>query len=125
VRIYNPVKQGIDQDPAGVFTRRWVPELAPVPDRFLHEPWKWEGAAGFLGSRYPAPVVDHLAAARHAREAVWGRRVSSGFRDAAARIQQRHGSRRAGLSVPGRTKRGSPDTRQLSLSLDIGGEDKS
>ncbi|WP_209001547.1 FAD-binding domain-containing protein [Stappia indica] len=125
VRIYNPVKQGIDQDPAGVFTRRWVPELAPVPDRFLHEPWKWEGADGVLGSRYPAPVVDHLAAARHAREAVWGRRVSSGFRDAAARIQQRHGSRRAGLSVPGRTKRGSPDTRQLSLSLDIGGEDKS
>ena len=35
IRIYNPVKQGLDQDPTGVFTRRWVPELAPVPDSFL------------------------------------------------------------------------------------------
>ena len=25
--IYNPIKQGLDQDPTGIFTRRWVPEL--------------------------------------------------------------------------------------------------
>ncbi|MEM8581506.1 MAG: FAD-binding domain-containing protein, partial [Pseudomonadota bacterium] len=44
VRMYNPVKQGHDQDPTGVFTRRWVPELADVPDAFLQEPWLWQGA---------------------------------------------------------------------------------
>ena len=32
VRIYNPVKQGKDQDPTGVFTRHWLPELAEVPE---------------------------------------------------------------------------------------------
>lgn len=45
-RIYNPVKQGLDQDPKGAFTRRWLPELAGVPDAFLQEPWLWPDAAG-------------------------------------------------------------------------------
>ena len=53
VRIYNPVKQGTDQDPGGVFTRRWVPELAEIPDAFLQAPWGWEGAGRILGKRYP------------------------------------------------------------------------
>lgn len=39
LRIYNPVKQSQDQDPDGVFIRRWVPELAAVPDARIHSPW--------------------------------------------------------------------------------------
>ena len=46
MRVYNPVKQGHDQDPEGVFVRRWVPELAQVPAPLIHEPWRWDGAAG-------------------------------------------------------------------------------
>ena len=42
VRIYNPVKQGRDHDPDGRFTHRWVPELAGVDDRLLHEPWRMD-----------------------------------------------------------------------------------
>ena len=91
VRMYNPVKQGYDQDPTGVFTRRWVPELAAVPDGFLHEPWKWPGARGL---RYPEPVVDLVTAARFARDAVWGLRCDSGFGADAAAIVARHGSRK-------------------------------
>jgi deoxyribodipyrimidine photo-lyase len=43
-RIYNPAKQGLDQDPGGHFTRRWVPELAHVPLPLLQTPWlaTWE-----------------------------------------------------------------------------------
>jgi deoxyribodipyrimidine photo-lyase len=67
LRVYNPVKQGLDQDPNGTFTRRWVPELAAVPDGFLQTPWKWPGAQGILGRRYPEPVVDVTTAAREAR----------------------------------------------------------
>ena len=63
VRIYNPVKQGHDQDPDGAFVRRWVPELRDVPDAFIHEPWRWEQAGSVLDRVYPAPIVDHLAAA--------------------------------------------------------------
>lgn len=91
VRMYNPVKQGYDQDPSGIFTRQWVPELAGVPGGFLHEPWKWPGARGL---RYPEPVVDLVTAARAARDAVWGLRREAGFGADAAAIAARHASRK-------------------------------
>lgn len=91
-RIYNPIKQGLDQDPTGVFTRRWVPELADVPDAYLQTPWKWEGAPGLLGRRYPEPIVDVAAAARAARDAVWGIRKTADRAEIAA-IVERHASR--------------------------------
>jgi deoxyribodipyrimidine photo-lyase len=119
VRIYNPVKQGHDQDPTGAFTRAWVPELAPVPDALVQEPWRWDGAAGLA---YPAPVVDAAAAARAAREKVWAVRRGAGFRDEAARLVDKHASRkdRAGRFVNDRAprrQRGRGDTRQMKLDL--------
>jgi len=126
IRIYNPVKQGLDQDPTGAFTRRWVPELATVPDAFLQEPWKWPGASGLLGRRYPEPVVDVAAAARIAREAVWGRRAVPGFGHEAGQIVDRHASRadgtgrfvndRAAVSRPAPRRARKPDA-QLTLDL--------
>ncbi len=96
IRVYNPVKQGLDQDPSGAFTRVWVPELADVPDAFLQEPWKWPGASGFLGYRYPEPLVDVAAAARAARETVWGLRKAAGFSQAAVKVAEKHASRKDG-----------------------------
>lgn len=66
-RIFNPVTQSERFDPAGVFIRRYVPELAKVPDRYVHAPWQMdridELACGVrIGADYPAPVVDHAAA---------------------------------------------------------------
>ncbi len=66
-RLIDPIKQGQQHDPNGSFTRRWVPELAGVPDDFLQTPWKWTGAQTVLGRRYPEPVVDIATAARDAR----------------------------------------------------------
>jgi deoxyribodipyrimidine photo-lyase len=114
VRIYNPVKQGRDQDSAGVFTRRWVPELAEVPDRFLQEPWLWEGAGRL---RYPPPVIDVAEAARAAREAVWGVRKGEAFRAEAARIVEKHASRKDPRFVNDRERRPRGDARQMSLDL--------
>ncbi|MEX0311849.1 MAG: deoxyribodipyrimidine photo-lyase/cryptochrome family protein [Tateyamaria sp.] len=94
VRIYNPVKQGKDQDPAGTFTRRWCPELGAVPDEFLQEPWRWDGAGQVLGRAYPEPIVDVLDAARQAREKVWAVRRGGTFRDEAKRVIQKHASRK-------------------------------
>ncbi|MEM6390575.1 MAG: FAD-binding domain-containing protein [Pseudomonadota bacterium] len=98
IRIYNPVKQGQDQDPEGIFTRRWVPELAGVPDKFLQAPWTWEGAGAVLGRTYPEPIVEPVAAAREAREKVWAVRRGAGFRDEAARVVKKHASRKEGTS---------------------------
>ncbi|MGB3554891.1 MAG: FAD-binding domain-containing protein, partial [Jannaschia sp.] len=52
LRIYNPVKQGHDQDPTGAFTREWVPELAHLDGRDLQEPWR----AATPPPDYPAPL---------------------------------------------------------------------
>jgi deoxyribodipyrimidine photo-lyase len=67
-RIFNPVLQGRKFDPDGAYVRRYVPELARLPDRFLHAPWEApenvRTAAGLrLGHDYPFPIVD-LAAGR-------------------------------------------------------------
>jgi deoxyribodipyrimidine photo-lyase len=119
IRIYNPVKQGRDQDPTGAFTRRWLPELADVPDAVLQEPWRWEGAARL---RYPAPIVDVAEAARMAREAVWAVRKSEGFAPQAARIVDRHASRkdREGHFVNDRAPRrrnAKTDPRQMGFGF--------
>jgi deoxyribodipyrimidine photo-lyase len=69
-RIFNPVLQGEKFDPQGDYVRRWVPELAALEKRYIHQPWKAPAAAltahGIaLGDTYPRPVVD-LAASRAA-----------------------------------------------------------
>ncbi|WP_144186878.1 cryptochrome/deoxyribodipyrimidine photo-lyase family protein [Elioraea rosea] len=96
IRMYNPVKQGFDQDPEGAFVRRWVPELRALPGRLALEPWRAGGAAG-----YPAPIGDHEALARAARERLWGVRHGPAYRAAADAVQARHGSRRSGMRQVG------------------------
>ncbi len=93
IRIYNPVKQSLDQDPSGQFIRTWVPELAQVPAAFLHTPWAWSEGAARLQARYPAPVVDIAQAGAQARDALWGLRQQAGFRDVAQAVAQKHASR--------------------------------
>ncbi|MWA09231.1 FAD-binding domain-containing protein [Streptomyces sp. BA2] len=56
-RVLNPVVQGKRFDPAGGYVRRWLPELAEVPDRYIHEPWKLPDDDR-SGVDYPAPVVE-------------------------------------------------------------------
>ncbi len=94
IRVYNPVKQGLDQDPTGAFTRAWCPELREVPDAHLQSPWTWEGAGRLLGKRYPAPVVDVAGAARAARERAFAVRRGDRFVTEAAGIVEKHASRK-------------------------------
>lgn len=73
-RIFAPVLQGKKFDEAGEYVRRWVPELAGLPDSFIHAPWEAPTAvlarAGVaLGENYPRPIVDHAAARAAALEA--------------------------------------------------------
>ena len=66
-RIFNPVLQGEKFDPEGAYVRRWVPELAALPDKHVHAPWTaleavlWKAQVR-LGETYPLPIVDHAAA---------------------------------------------------------------
>ncbi|MFD1509062.1 FAD-binding domain-containing protein [Lacimonas salitolerans] len=118
VRIYNPVKQGLDQDPDGVFTRAWVPELAGVPNDWLQEPWRWPQAGRVLGKVYPEPLVDVKRAAAQARETVWAVRKGDQFRKTAQAIVHKHASRKDGTGRFVRDPvRETPEDRQLKFDL--------
>lgn len=79
-RIFNPILQGKKFDPDAAFIARWVPELAQLPVKFRHEPWKLSALdadrLGFkLGQDFPERIVDRsiardrtLNAYRFARE---------------------------------------------------------
>ena len=66
-RIFNPVAQSEKFDPQGKFIRRYLPQLASLPDTALHAPWAarpvdLDAAGVVLGRDYPRPVVDHAQA---------------------------------------------------------------
>jgi deoxyribodipyrimidine photo-lyase len=59
--------QGKKFDPQGDYVQHWLPELAQVPDKYLHEPWKMpqdiqQEAKCVIGRDYPGPIVDHASA---------------------------------------------------------------
>ena len=65
-RVFNPITQSTKFDPRGTFIRRYLPQLAALPDAALHAPWASPAAlaaAGIeLGRDYPHPVVQHAEA---------------------------------------------------------------
>lgn len=60
-RIFNPTTQGERFDKRGAFIREWLPELAEVPDKAIHQPWAWAEKQG-VEIHYPRPIVDHAEA---------------------------------------------------------------
>ena len=68
-RIFNPVLQGQKFDPNGHYVRKFVPELAQLPNQYIHTPWEapvhiLKQAGVILGQTYPRPIVDH----KHCRD---------------------------------------------------------
>lgn len=123
VRIYNPVKQSMDQDPTGRFIRRWVPELASVDDAFIHQPWQMkikqqETNNCIIGTNYPGPIVDHVEVARNARAIVYGRRKKANFFAERQIIQEKYGSRKSGIAQNKR-RQSKPKDIENQMSFDL------
>ncbi len=78
LRIYSPAKQARDQDPQGLYIRRWLPE--------------------FGTAAYPRPIVDERTALAAAKETLYGLRQTHEAHAEASAIQHKHGSRKSGLS---------------------------
>lgn len=98
IRIYNPVKQGIEHDPEGYFVRLWVPELTNIPNDWVHCPWLLSGEQQILfdcrlGVDYPWPIIDPDASAAHARKELWAIKGSAECRKYAAQILRKHGKK--------------------------------
>ena len=99
IRIYSPEKQSNDQDPNGVFIRRWVPELESLGAEHIHAPWKLSVTdqkryGVVLDNHYPAPIVDHQEAAREARTRIGQIKKSDSAREEKKIILKKHGSRK-------------------------------
>ncbi|MCX7893355.1 MAG: DNA photolyase family protein [Burkholderiales bacterium] len=87
-RIFNPVTQSRRFDPEGRFIRRYVPELARVPAKFVHAPWtmpavEQQACGVVVGRDYPAPIVDHdrareVTLERYRKAASRGRGIENG-----------------------------------------------
>jgi deoxyribodipyrimidine photo-lyase len=137
VRIFSPAKQLIDQDPQGIFVKRWVPELEGVPTAFLAQPEKMPaGLQQQIGCRigrdYPAPVVDHLLACREAKARIAGVRRLEEARSEARRVYVTHGSRKRGAGgarairsewrergLSGKGKKAAPAEPSAQLELEL------
>lgn len=125
LRIYNPIKQSKDQDPDGIFIRQWVPELANIPNEYIHEPWTMppllQAETGLrLGDTYPAPIRDHIEAAREARAKITEIRRTHGFRENQLQVLKKHGSRKnksRNFPKQKRMIKKEVDTNQLKLDL--------
>ena len=95
IRLYNPVKNSMEQDPEGIFIKKWVPELQQVPVEHIHEPWKMsameqEFCGVILGQNYPLPIVHLEESARSARAKVWGHRKHPLVQKENKRILEKH-----------------------------------
>ncbi len=91
-RVFNPITQSRKFDPDGNYLRRFVPELASLPNHLIHAPWEAGGTQlaeyGIaLGKTYPAPLVDHAVAREEVIAAYKAARTRS---DPQADPQRRH-----------------------------------
>ena len=99
VRIYSPIKQVVDQDPQGIFIRRFLPELTHVPDKHLAEPHKMTSMEQTLFEckidvDYPSPIVDHKIRYKAARDRMHSLKKLPETRRASEQVFQKHGSRK-------------------------------
>ncbi|MEM7583160.1 MAG: FAD-binding domain-containing protein [Acidobacteriota bacterium] len=99
VRIYSPAKQVADQDPDGVFLKRWLPELEGVSKEYLPVPHEMPhlvqiAANCHIGRDYPPPIVEHKSAYAAARKRILEVRKTEAAKLEAKRVYRKHGSRR-------------------------------
>ena len=90
IRIYNPIKQGMDQDPEGIFIKRWVPELSALSKNEIHTPWLTDISSDV----YPRPLIEEKTARREASSKIYSIRRSPQFKKIAANIVEKHASRK-------------------------------
>ena len=91
IRIYNPIKQGMDHDPEGIFIKKWLPELGKVPMKNIHMPW--EDAKNITD--YMAPIVNETEARKAAANKIFKLRREKSHKLEADQIYIKHGSRKS------------------------------
>ena len=99
VRLYNPIKNSEEHDPEGIFIKKWVPELASVPEAYIHEPWTMSAMEQTfcnvtIGVDYPSPIIDLKTSSKMARDKIWGHKKHPAVRAEKNRILATHVNKR-------------------------------
>jgi deoxyribodipyrimidine photo-lyase len=99
IRVYSPYKQSVDQDPEGIFIRRWVPELENVPLAYIHKPNEMPEMEQIfcgceIGKDYPLPIVEHIEAYHYAQQQVHAVKQTLAAKLEARDVFIKHGSRK-------------------------------
>ena len=97
IRVYNPVKQSLDQDPNGEFIKKWVPELSNIPSSLIHEPWnltymEQKSYNIEIGKDYALPIIDNKLETKNARDKIWKIKTSSQSKILARDVLKKHTS---------------------------------
>ena len=111
IRIYNPIKQGKDHDPKGLFIRRWVPELSNISSNYIHTPW----LSKVMLKSYPLPIVDEKIARYEAAQRIYAIRKSKSFIEQSKKIYLKHGSRKKNSNIRNKEKKVIDKIKQLRL----------
>uniref|UniRef100_UPI00404B088D deoxyribodipyrimidine photo-lyase/cryptochrome family protein n=2 Tax=Gelidibacter sp. TaxID=2018083 RepID=UPI00404B088D len=95
LRIYNPIKNGLEHDPDAQFIKKWVPELKDLDTPFAHEPYLMtEMEQRFynltLGVDYPYPIVDVQESRKKASSTLWNLQKNSMVKTESDRILKKH-----------------------------------
>ncbi len=95
IRIYNPIKNSEEHDSEGIFIKKWLPELAEIPNNLIHEPWKLNPIEQQfynceLGKDYPFPIVDIEETRKKASDIVWSFRNKPDVKEEGVRILKKH-----------------------------------
>jgi deoxyribodipyrimidine photo-lyase len=121
VRVYNPVKNGLEHDGEGEFVRKWVPEIAGLPNHLIHQPWAMTEMERVLygvtlGEDYPMPVVA-LQGRKIAMVArIYEMRKSEFAREEKARVLKKHSRPAKAKSKPMAKSPKSPKAPKTSES---------
>ena len=135
MRVYNVTKQSRDQDPTGAFIRKYVPELANVPNEHIHEPWRMplqlqrqiktritskrdENEQEFV--YYPKPIVEEKQAAKVAKDKVAAVRKQEDSKRTARQVFEKHGSRKGPSDF--RSGKSQPSSAKKQKSESTGGQ---
>ena len=99
VRLYNPIKNSEEHDPEGIFIKKWVPELASVPEAYIHEPWTMSAMEQTfcnvtIGVDYPSPIIDLKISSKMARDKIWGHKKHPAVRAEKNKILAIHVNKR-------------------------------
>jgi deoxyribodipyrimidine photo-lyase len=117
LRIYNPYKQSMDQDPMGIFIKLWIPELNHVSNELIHMPHTPIGDT-VDSLNYPWPIIDEQQSRHMALDRMASIRHSENHINEASKVLKKHGSRQwKKFSKPLHKKKINPTNGPSQLRL--------